>query len=715
MFIPDPHQIQQQLELGIQHLQQGKFPAAVICFQQVLEWQPHNPDAWHLLGVIAAQQQQYATAIEQIERAISIQPTAVIFHTNLGNVYLEQSLFSPAIDCYQRAIALNPNHGEAQKKLDIACEKLLNRGIEDHQAGRLSSAEICYQEVLKYQPDRADGWHLLGVIAAGQREYTTAIGRINRAIELKPKVANFYNSLGTVYQAQGHLTQAIECYQRAIQLAPNLEQAYNNLGLTLEERGDLPGAIDCYQKVLAMSSDRVDDRLIALKHYVQARQQICDWDGLESWETELISAARSAHWKISPFLLLATTDDPAVHFAATRNYCHHTMDNSVAPLWTGQRYNHDKIRLAYLSANFHPHAVAYLMAELFECHDRSRFELFAISFGREDTSPLRQRLERAFDRFIDVRHLSDVEIAQQLRDLEIDIAVDLQGYTKDCRLQILAHRPAPIQVNYLGYSSTLGADFIDYIIADPFVIPPDQTPYFTEKLVYLPDCYLVNDRQRQIADRTPTREACGLPPQGFVFCCFNKSYKIAPTVFDLWMRLLLAVPDSVLWLSVTNKSTITNLRQVAHTRGVNPDRLIFAPREQKLSDHLARHRLADLFLDTLPYNAHTTTSDALWSGLPVLTCSGRSFAARVAGSLLHAIGLPELVTYNLQDYETMALKLATQPDLLHQIAEKLNQNRLTTPLFDCDRFRYHIEAAYTEMCSISQRGEQPYSFSILNA
>jgi FkbM family methyltransferase len=738
----NPAQIAQQLDLGIKHHQSGQLSQAEACFQQVLQWQANNADAWHLLGVIAAQQKQYSTAIERINRAIALKPAEATFYSNLGNVYLEQNMFQLACESYQTALQLQPKDADIPNKLALACEKLLDLGIEHHQAERLPQAATCYQQVLRYQPDRADGWHLWGVIAYEGKEYTTAIERINRAIVLNPNVANFYNSLGSVYQRQRNLTEATECYQKAIQLESNFENAYNNLGLVLNEERKLEEAIQCYQKILQLRPDAVDtyaslgialqelgkveeaiealqtalqlqpDHQVALKQYVWARRRICHWDGLASFETSLISRAQSEQWATSPFPLLSVSDDPAVHLAAAKKYCTNNIGNSFPPLWHGQQYTHDKIRLAYLSANFHQHAVTHLMAELFERHDRSRFELFAISFGPENNSPMRQRLVKAFDRFIDVRQMSHLEAAQQIRDLEIDIAVDLQGYTRDCRPQILAHRPAPIQVNYLGYPGTLGADFIDYILVDPFIVPPDQQPFFTEKLVHLPDCYLVNDSQRIIADHTPSRQECGLPEQGFIFCSFNNAYKITPTIFDLWMRLLKAVPDSVLWLSGKNKLMEDNLRREAQTREVAPDRLIFAPREQNLSDHLARHRLADLFLDTLPYNAHTTTSDALWAGLPVLTCTGQSFAARVAGSLLYAIGLPELVTYNLEDYEALALKLATEPDQLRQIKAKLELNRLSTPLFDCDRFRRHIESAYTEMWSIWQGGEKPKAFAV---
>jgi predicted O-linked N-acetylglucosamine transferase (SPINDLY family) len=320
-------------------------------------------------------------------------------------------------------------------------------------------------------------------------------------------------------------------------------------------------------------------------------------------------------------------------------------------------------------------------------------------------------LENAVERFIDAQNQSDDEVATLLRELEVDIAVDLKGFTTDSRTGIFAYRPAPIQVNYLGYPGTMGAPYIDYIVADPVVIPPEHHPYYTEKVVYLPECYQVNDSKRAIAEAAPSRAAAGLPELGFVFCCFNNNYKITPALFDVWMRLLREVPGSVLWLLEANATAAENLRREAQARGIEPRRLVFAPRV-KLAEHLARHRLADLFLDTLPYNAHTTASDALWTGLPVLTCQGQTFAGRVAASLLQAIGLPELITHSLPDYEALALKLATDPALLRQIKDKLAANRLTTSLFDTDRFRRHLEAAYTTMWEAYQRGEQPRSFAV---
>ena len=792
-------EIIQNYNSGVQYYQSGKLQEAELCFQQVVKWQPDRLDAWQLLGRIAFEQKQYTKATERIEWAIELNPDYPDAHNNLGNVlriqgkleeaissyrhalklkpsyyqahnnlgltFQEQGKVAEAIASYEHALQLNPDYpdahynlGNALKehgKLDEAiapyqCALRLkpdyhqahyNLGYALQEQGKLDEAISSYQSALQFNPDYLDTHYNLGTTLLLQGKLEEATASYQRALQLKPDYHQIHNNLGialgeqgkleeaiasyncalllkpdyseahynlgNALKAQGKLEEAIASYQRALQFNPDYPGAHYNLGNALQEQGQLKAALASYEDALKLNPDYQ----LALQQYVLVRRLICNWDNLNRYEKSAISSVQSGESTFPPFVMLAVTDDPAIQLAASRNFWTHRIGNSLSPLWTGQRYSHDKIRLAYLSADFHQHATAYLMAELFELHDRSKFELFAISFGPEDSSPMRQRLVRAFDRFIDVRHLSHLEAAQQIRDLEIDIAVDLKGHTKDSRPQILAHRPTPIQVNYLGYPGTMGADCIDYILVDPFIVPLDQHPHFTEKLVHLPECYQVNDRRRTIADRIPSREDCGLPPQGFVFCSFNNSYKITPIVFDIWMRLLAAVPGSVLWLLGNNSSMEGNLRREARARGINPESLIFAPR-LTLPEHLARHRLADLFLDNYPCNAHTTTSDALWAGLPVLTCAGRSFASRVAGSLLHAIGLPELVTDTLEEYEALALKLATEPERLHQIKQKLQHNRLNTPLFDCDRFRRHIEAAYTQMWSRWQSGEEPKAFAV---
>jgi predicted O-linked N-acetylglucosamine transferase (SPINDLY family) len=371
----------------------------------------------------------------------------------------------------------------------------------------------------------------------------------------------------------------------------------------------------------------------------------------------------------------------------------------------------ERIRVGYISAQFRHNAGAYLTAGLIERHDRSRFEIFGYSYGVDDGSPMRARIAAAFDWFVDIASLSDSDAARLIQGDGIDILVDLDGFAGSVRTAIAARRPAPIQVNYLGYPGTMGADFIDYIVVDPIVVPPDQQPFFTERLVHLPGCYQCNDDRRAIVEQTPSRFECGLPETGFVFCCFNNSYKIAPTVFDVWMHLLLASPKSVLWLFDANPWAKANLAAEATTRGVNPERLVFAPQRPN-AEHVARYRLADLFLDTLPYNAHTTASDALWAGLPVLTCLGDSFPGRVGGSLLRAVGLDELISTSLQEYEALALKLSRESDLLLEFRTRLARNRTACLLFDTARFARKIETAYQRMVEMRMAGRTPTAFTV---
>jgi predicted O-linked N-acetylglucosamine transferase (SPINDLY family) len=427
---------------------------------------------------------------------------------------------------------------------------------------------------------------------------------------------------------------------------------------------------------------------------------------------QLNAAVAAGSIAIVPLSFLAIPSRSADQFTCAKIYTADRFPDFPVPLWQGERYSHQRIRVAYLSADLRNHPVAVLTAGLFERHDRSRFETIAISLGVNTPDPMRERLKTAFDQFFDVKIKNDREIAALVRDMEIDIAVDLGGFTDDARPIVFAQRPAPVQVNYLGYAGTLGQNYWDYIIADRFVIPENCHENYAEKVVYLPDSYMANDDSRKISSPTPSRREAGLPDNGFVFCCFNNNFKITPNVFDIWMRLLREVEGSVLWLSAANSSVANNLRREAEKRGISAERLIFAPRVQLNEDHLARLRLAGMFLDTVYYNAHATASDALWAGLPVITCPGQTFASRVAGSLLNTVGLPELVTQSLADYEALALKLARDPELLAAIKQKLARQRASYPLFNTERFTRHMEAAYTAMWQRYQQGEPPQSFAV---
>jgi predicted O-linked N-acetylglucosamine transferase (SPINDLY family) len=438
---------------------------------------------------------------------------------------------------------------------------------------------------------------------------------------------------------------------------------------------------------------------------LRVRMHNCDWTDFDAACASVRSSVNNGKL-IAPFMLVAIPSAASEQLQCARRWIESNLRSVRGPLWRGERYDHDRIHVAYLSADFHQHATSQLMAGMFEHHDRSHFQISGISVGPNDNSDMRRRVEAAFERFIDAKPQGDDQIADLVRSLEVDILVDLKGFTQDARTGVLAMRPAPIQVNYLGFPGTIGAGFIDYIVADRTVIPEDHAHCYAEKIVWLPDSYQVNDHRRAIAEAAPARADFGLPDGGFVFCCFNDNYKITPSVFSAWMRILQAVDDSVLWLFEDNPTAAGNLRREAAARGIAPQRLVFARRLPNAA-HLARHRCADLFLDTLPYGAHTTASDALWAGLPVLTCLGETFAGRVGASLLNAIELPELVTATPDAYEQLAIELAKNPARLAALKAKLARNRLATPLFDTARFTRNIEAAYTAMMERHRAGLSP--------
>jgi len=627
----------------------------------------------------------------------------------------QRGQLSDAEKLYRNVLRAKPNHVEARHFL----------GILRFQQGRTDEALALLATVLTTKPDYPEALYNCGNILAKLERYDEALARYDAALLLQPGDAEVHHNRGNALFKLGLYEEALAAFGNALACEPTHIAALNSRGTVLKDLRRYDEALASYDSALALRHDHADtlyNRGNLLKEAKRFEESLasyakahavtrdhpdkfgiidpalatCDWARSDGLAEALRSDLATGQSSVTPFTLVGYCDDPALHLQCAKNFIADRIPRRPQPLWSGTRYRHERIRIAYLSADFRGHATAFLIAELFERHDRTRFEVLGISFGADDGSEIRNRLVRSFDAFHDVRARSDREIATLLREIEVDIAIDLKGFTQDSRPEILAHRPAPIQVGYLGYPGTIGADFLDYVIADPVTLPFDQQPFYAEKIVQLPDCYQVNDSKRVIAAETPTREAVGLPEEGFVFCCFNNNYKIRRPVFDVWMRLLKGVPGSVLWLLRDNEAAERNLRNEAAARGNDPARLIFAGRA-KLEDHLARHRLADLFLDTLPYNAHTTASDALWAGLPVVTCQGSAFAGRVGASLLNAIGLPELVTHNLSDYEALALRLAQDPALLRGIRDKLASNRTTHPLFDTDRFRRNIEAAYRRM------------------
>ncbi|TRZ64794.1 MAG: tetratricopeptide repeat protein, partial [Rhodocyclaceae bacterium] len=496
--------------------------------------------------------------------------------------------------------------------------------------------------------------------------------------------------------------EALESYDRALTIKPDHADALNNRGNAFSDLMRPEEALESYDQALKIKPDYE----FLYGTCLHTRMKICDWSDLGN-RFALLGEKVAGDERVSPpFPVLSISNSRVLHRKAAEIW-------GKAKYPVGQtlpgieiRSRHDKIRIGYFSADFHNHATAYLMAELFELHDKSKFELTAFSFGPDQNDDMRRRLVAAFDRFVNVREQSDRDVAVLARSMNIDIAVDLKGFTQDARPGIFSVRAAPVQVNYLGYPGTMGAGYIDYLIADPTLIPESHRKDYAEKIAYLPNSYQVNDAKRGIVDKVFSRAELGLPQTGFVFCCFNNNYKITPETFDGWMRILKNVEGSILWLLEDNPAVASNLCKEAELRGVNGSRLIFAKR-MPLQEHLPRNRLADLFLDTLPCNAHTTASDALWEGLPVLTCLGETFAGRVAASLLNAIHLLELITSTPEAYEALAIELATNPEKLRKIGQKLAANRSTTPLFDCRRFTRDIEAIYTAMNERYQAGLAP--------
>ena len=495
---------------------------------------------------------------------------------------------------------------------------------------------------------------------------------------------------GNELSSQGRFTDAVASYDAALRERPDLVDALCNRANAYRSLGRPGDAVVDLEKALA-----IDPRhAFGLPMLMEAEMHICKWDRMFDRLMSLNAGIDEDRFRVSPLVLMMCVSDPARQFKGFRAYARHVV-RSCPVVPRPRAWAHDRIRLAYVSSDFRQHAVSFLAAELFERHDRDRFEVVAISHGPDDGSALRRRLVAAFDEFHDVRTLSDQAVADLMRRREIDIAVDLSGLTALGRIGILARRPAATQVSWLGYPATTGADFVDYVVADPVALPTALQPFFSEKIVHLPDCCFLRDTRQAVAPAR-TRTEVGLPPDAFVFCCFSQSYKFTPGMFDIWMRLLRSVERSVLWLAMAHPPAIANLRREAAARGVDPARLIFAP-QVDISEHLARQRHADLFLDTVPFNAVTTAMDALWMGVPLLTCLGKSFVGRGAASALHAVGLPELVTGNLRDYEALALQLAREPERLHAVRARLAHNRSIAPLFDMDRFRRNIEAAYLDM------------------
>jgi protein O-GlcNAc transferase len=671
---------------------------ALECFDRVLELGQVSAAVHLARGNALSAMGRQSGALTSFEEAVRLDPGSSLAHCNLGNALLALDRAEEALASMNRALALAPGNALVS----------YNRGNTLLALERYAEAVEDFSLAVANEPRFALAWYNRGSTLTELRRYPEAVASFDRVLALIPDFAPAHTNRGAALLCLKRQADAVIDFERALTLQPGYEGALENLGNALHDLGRFDEAASRFAALLAIAPERP----YAVGNLLDARTRCCDWgaDYLTLRMRVAESVGRGLRAQV-PFAYLATSDTPAEQLRCARIYAADKFSSAGEPLWKGRTYAHERIRVAYVSADFRYHATAFLVAELFERHDRQRFEWTAISFGSNDGSPMRQRLHRSFDHFIEAAGLADRDIAKLMREREIDIAVDLQGYTADCRAGIFAQRPAPVQVSYLAYPGTLGAPYMDYVIGDRHVIPKEHFPHYSEKVVHLPHCYQPNGSGRPIVPTTPKRAELSLPEQAFVFCSFNGSYKIAPEVFDIWMRLLRGLPQSVLWLLDDNAAATRNLRREAAERGVDPARLIFAPRVP-LAEHLARQPLADLFLDTLPVNAHTTASDALWAGLPVLTCQGATFAGRVAASLLHAAGLPELIAENPVEYEELAFALAADPERLGGVRARLTAQRASCPLFDTERYRRSLEAAYVLMWQRAENRLPPLHFAV---
>ena len=728
-LMEQPDLFEPRYYLGVLKMQQNRLADAATVLEGALRLRPGDAGALVNYGLTLRTLGRAAEALASFDRALAVQPDFPDIHYQRGTTLVDLDRAGDALAALDQALALRPDFPEA----------VFFRGIVLGDLGRNDEAKAAYDQVLALAPNHPEALNNRALLAwrrqdaqaaladhdkalaarpqhlpnlANRALVLGAIGRpaealadYDRIVALAPKDAEMWNRRGAMQRALGRSDEALASFDQALRLKPDFATALNNRGFLLwaakrryeEAKSDLTRAF-----ALEPGLEFLEGELLYLK------MQAAEWDGFVEARDALAKGVAAGKPVVRPFAWQAISADPASLQQCARIFARE-YPAAPAPFSHAAR-SAGKIRIGYVSADFREQATAYLMAGVYESHDRNEFQIVALDNGGSDRSPMRARLEKAFGRIIDITRLSDTQAAAAIREAGIDILVNLNGYFGKPRTEVFAARPAPIQVNYLGFPATLGAPFMDYIVADRIVIPENEACYYDEAVAWLPDSYQANDSQRT-RETPPTRAAAGLPEQGFVFCNFNQAYKLAPDVFACWMRILKACDGAYLWLLDDNAFFTANLKREAEMQGVAPERLIFAP-GLALEGHLARLALADLFLDTLPYNAHTTASDALWAGVPLLTCRGTAFPGRVAASLLTAAGLPELVTENPDDYEKLAIRLAHDAGLLKGYRTRLGDNRLTCPLFDTARFTGHLESAYRTMWQTHQGGGKPRGFSV---
>ena len=753
-------QDKKQLDLIISLFSNGKVQEALDQLDPLIKDNPNDAVLFNIKGACYAQIGEPIMAMKQYEKAVQIDPNYSEAYSNLGITLEELDELEKALESFEKAFSLKPEKIETAntistilqeindpnlsinyyKKIIESSPKLylvhFNLAIAYQELNFIDEAINSYKKALNLHPEFLDAYLNLGDIYEDSNQLEDSLMSLERAVEIDSTNSLAFNNLGVTLKSLNRIDDAVNSFKRAIEIEPDNPQGHFNLGVALRSLNKIDDAIKSFEKTIALDPNSgesyfflgelyrvTNQHKIALFNFNKAfsinpnidflfgailntKMHLSLWEDLEDNLKILTNKINNNEKVVSPFALMALIDDPEIQIKASQIYANfnYPQNDSIFPVKPYK--NHKKIRLGYFSADFHNHPTMHLMIELFELHDRERFEVYAFSFGPNQQDKWRQRASLSFDQFIDVRLKSDKEISTLSREKEIDIAVNLGGYTQATRTGIFANFAAPIQVNFLVFPGTMGSNYFDYIVADHTVISSENKYHFSEKIVYMPDTYQSNISEREVSNKTILRHELGLPEEGFIFCCFNNVHKILPPTFESWMRILKSVDESVLWLYANKESVIANILETASSLGVDKNRIIFA-KHAPVEDHLNRIGKADLFLDTLPYNAHTTASDALRMGVPVITLIGKSFASRVAASLLNAVNMPELITRTQQQYESTAIELALHSEKLDNIKVKLNANLPSSALFDCRMFTKNLELAYDEMHQKSQSGLKP--------
>ena len=718
LLLIDKSNAQAMLVCGNSYLKNGNINEAIIKCRQAISVNKKYYEAYVNLGNIYQMKGQLEDALSAYDEAIKINENIKESYLNKGNVLQELKRYPEAIISYKKGIKLDPNYAQCYCNLGNAYQEM----------GEIEESIVCYQNALKNNEKFVDAYFCMGNSYAKARRLLEAISCYNQVLKINSQHIKSLNNRGNVYKEMNMNQEALASYDEVISINEKSFGAYFKKAKLYEDLNMYSESLINYQKVTSSNPEYIDaiynrgNVFLGLRRYedaiksyeqiikikpdynyllgtlLHAKMQICDWSKYKEYTLEIENKAKLGEKVIPPFAWLALSDSILDNRAVSETLVLDKFkeNNKLGAIKRRVKNIADKITVGYFSADFREHPVAYLSAELFELHSRNEFNIIGFYYGPNDDSEIHKRISNSFDEFINVRNIDDETIAKLSRDKLVDIAVDLTGHTEGGRVGIFSYRAAPIQLNYLGFPSSIGAKYYDYIIADKLIIPHELSNYYCEKVVYL-DSYQVNDSKRKISDRKYTKGEWGLPEESFVFCCFNSCYKILPSTFDSWMRILSNSDKSVLWLSSQNTLTIENLKKEAENRGINSERIVFASRIDSMSEHLARYKVADLFLDTFPFNAHTTASDALWAGLPVLTMMGQSFASRVAASLLTAIDLPELITENREKYEALAVELVNNPERLMNIKSRLYSNRMTSKLFNTPMYAKNLDDAYLKL------------------